>query len=199
MVYLVELCVLGYAGIYPMSRGGFLCLLLPTGVMLVEWVIRVIKEKEYSKLYICIVVCNFVAAVSLLILPDRYKERLLDIKSYTLFNSREILAKAGIELAKGGELFGKGFGYYQKMMNTGYGSHNCFVDVYVAVGIIGVLIFFSVFLYLLFRLRNNQGRAWLGIAFICAMVESQMSYQLWIPIAMAYLLCDRRWEAIWKE
>jgi len=198
-VYAIELFVLLYAGVYPMSRGGFLCMILPAGILLIEWIVRVIKEKEFGKLYVCIVVCNLIAAVSLLILPDRYKERLLSLESYTFFNSREVLAKTGIELAEGGELFGKGFGYFQKMTNNGYGSHNCFVDIYVAVGIVGVIFFLGIFVYLLVRLRNNLGRAWLGIAFISAMVESQTSYQLWIPIVMAYLLCERKRAEVWKE
>lgn len=199
LIYAAELAVLVYAGIYPMSRGGFLCILLPIGLLVVDWVIQIIKQKEYTKLYVCIVLSNLCAAVGLLLLQGRYRERLLSMDSYTYFSARDTLAKEGIELVKGSELFGKGFGYYQKMMNTSYGSHNCFVDVYVATGLIGVLLFCGIFVYLLVRLRNNTGRAWLGMAFLCAMVESQMSYQFWIPIAMAYLLCNRERCEVWKE
>ncbi len=199
LVYALELAILVYAGIYPMSRGGFLSILLPAGLLVVDWLIQIIKQKEYNKLYVFIVLSNLCVAVGLLLLQGRYGERLLSMESYTYFSSRDTLAKEGIGLVRGSELFGKGFGYYQKMMNTSYGSHNCFVDVYVATGLIGVLLFCGIFVYLLVRLRNNAGRAWLGMGFICAMVESQMSYQFWIPIAMAYLLCNRERCEVWKE
>ncbi len=199
LIYAAELAVLVYAGIYPMSRGGFLSILLPMALLLVDWVIQVIKQKDFDKLYVCIVLSNLCAAVGLLLLQGRYRERLLSMESYTFFSSREVLAKTGIELTEGSEVFGKGFGYFQKMTGNGYGAHNCFVDIYVATGVIGVLFLLGVFVYLLVRLRNNAGRAWLGMAFICAMVESQMSYQFWVPIAMAYLLCDRERREVWKE
>jgi len=199
LIYAAELAVLVYAGIYPMSRGGFLSILLPMALLLVDRVIQIIKQKDFDKLYVCIVLSNLCAAVGLLLLQGRYRERLLSVESYAFFSSREVLAKTGIELTKGSEVFGKGFGYFQKMTGNGYGAHNCFVDIYVATGIIGVLFLLGVFVYLLLRLRNNAGRAWLGIAFICAMVESQMSYQFWVPIAMAYLLCDRERREVWKE
>ena len=149
LVYALEMAILAYAGIYPMSRGGFLSILLPAGLLVVDWVIRIIKQKEYDKLYVFIVLSNLCAAVGLLLLQGKYKERLLSINSYTDFNSRDILAKEGIELVRGRELFGKGFGYFQKMTGNGYGSHNCFVDIYVAMGIIGVLFLLGVFVYLL--------------------------------------------------
>lgn len=199
LIYAAELAILVYAGIYPMSRGGFLSILLPMALLLVDRVIQIIKQKDFDKLYVYIVLSNLCAAVGLLLLQGRYRERLLSVESYTFFSSREVLAKTGIALTEGSEVFGKGFGYFRKMTGNGYGAHNCFVDIYVATGIIGVLFLVGIFVYLLVRLRNNAGRAWLGIAFICAMVESQMSYQLWVPIAMAYLLCDRERREVWKE
>lgn len=186
----IEMIILFYAGIYPMSRGGFLCILAPVGIFFVNRYIEAIRKAKIKRIIEGIglgigavfIIWNFI--------PEQYKNRLLSLENYSYSNSgmRDVLAKQAIELVQGHELIGRGFGYYQRVLESSYGAHNCFVDMYVNAGIIGGVGMIIIFVYPIIKCKNIISYSWISIAFVAAFFESQMSYQLWLPLAMGWLI-----------
>lgn len=181
---ILQIVILLYAGIYPMSRGGFLSLFLP---LIINEFFRIKEEKIIISLkrlslfiLLALILANF--------LPKQYFERLLNIENYTLKNSsgRDILILKALKLVEENKIIGMGIGYYQKILEKNYGTHNIFVDIYIAFGIIGVILTIILFIYPIIKKMNSKTVSWLIMTIVAAMVESQLSYQIWIPLAMAW-------------
>lgn len=181
---ILQLIILLYAGIYPMSRGGFLSLFLP--IMINE----LYKFKKRKVIYSIkpLVIITLVCFFSYLFLPSQYIERLLNIENYTLEKSsgRNVLFLEALEYVKDNKIIGMGLGYYQKVLGKSYGTHNVFLDIYLAFGMVGVAIFILLFIYPIIKKINSKTISWIVMAMVAAVLESQLSYQIWIPLVMAW-------------
>lgn len=188
--YFIELFLLLYAGIYPMSRGGFLCMFFPLFIFLADRYRAAIKKFKIKKIVGGILILCLAVYAMWNLLPKEYVNRLLLLESYTYHNSgnRDILVKQAIELVQGHELTGLGFGYYQSVLKTSYGAHNCFVDMYVNAGLVGLVGLIIIFVYPIIKCKNAKCYSWIVMALIAAFFESQMSYQVWVPLAIAWLI-----------
>ena len=181
---LLQILILLYGGIYPMSRGGFLSLFLP----LVINVVFKIKKKGMFFLLKKLPIFILLILIFVNFLPKQYFERLINVENYIFSNSggRNILILEALKLVEENKIIGMGVGYYQKILNKGYGVHNIFVDIYIAFGIIGVVLTIILFIYPIIKKMNSKTVSWLIMAMIAAMIESQLSYQIWIPLAMSW-------------
>ena len=72
--------------------------------------------------------------------------------------SRLNLLRSGINLFKDKPLFGFGMGNYIELVSTELYSHNNYIEIMVGGGIIGLLIYYSLYLELLFRMRKQRKR-----------------------------------------
>lgn len=190
VILLFELLILIYSSIYPMSRGGFLCAFVPFFLTIINTfrkeILNVFSIKNFSKIVLLLIITILIIKL----LPEQYVNRLLNTDSYSLENSsqRDVLTKQAINMVTGSKFFGKGFGYYQMISGSTYGCHNCFIDLYVSSGLVGMCSFGYIFLYLLLKTKLSMNvMAWLSMALISAFLESQLSYQIFIPFCMAWL------------
>lgn len=189
IIIAIQFIIMLYAGIYPMSRGGFLSLVLPILMWGIYQYRESIKKIKWKQIIIGIgIVCLVVWLISN-VLPEQYVNRLFGANSYSYSNSgdRDIYINQAIEITHGHEVFGRGFGYYQELTNSSYGLHNCFADMYVSTGLVGMIGLIIVFFYPMLKCRKIEPFCWVLMALPAALFESQLSYQVWVPLAVGWL------------
>lgn len=186
LLHLAEILLLLYSGIYPMSRGGFACIVLPVLIWGGHFFLYQLKRARSE--YAVTVLIVFAVVIFLLthFLPEQYVGRLFDLEMYSTnqMNGRDKIMVDSFRAMRGHEIVGGGFGYLQGRLSLSYGAHNCFIDIYGIAGMIGLIPFLLFFIYPVVKTKYINTICWVVMALCAAVFESQLSYQVFVPLAL---------------
>ena len=186
--------LLFYVCLLPNSRGGFLSLVLVTGCILLEVNHRF--QQEHGGRFSGKLLLGLLAALVLLyiILPDEFIARLWRMDQWELDDTGRLsLWREGTAMVTD-PIFGMGPSYYELHSDSrwrAYGTHNMFVDIYIAAGIIGLLLIVGLFLS--FARRDFLALSFLAMPVARTMVEAGRSYGTWAILAVLGIIlnyCD---------
>lgn len=184
-----------YTCLLPNSRGGFVSLAAAVGLILLEYSQRFQKEHggRFSGRLLLGAAVLFVGLY--VILPTEYVDRLWRFNEWDLDDTGRLsLWQNGIAMVTD-PLFGMGPSYYELHSTSkwhAYGVHNMFIDIYIAAGLIGLVLI--VLLFLSFARRDLLALAILSMPVARTMVEAGRSYGTWMILAMLGILlnyCDK--------
>ena len=184
-----------YTCLLPNSRGGFVSLAAAVGLILLEYSQRF--QKEHGGRFSGRLLLG--AAVLLVglyvLLPEEYIARLWRFDEWDLDDTGRLsLWQDGIATVTD-PLLGMGPSYYELHSTSRwrlYGVHNMFIDIYIATGLIGLVLI--VLLFWSFARRDFLALAILSMPVARTMVEAGRSYGTWMILAILGILlnyCDQ--------
>lgn len=140
--------------IYSGSRNGFLCFL----VFLFWWYLFC-KQKKLPKHPILVYIILIIIFLILYLSFTSLLEYTLIWKRFSAFDdnssqTRLFLYKEGFEMISKKPIFGIGLNNFSESSKTGLYSHSDYIEVAANTGIIGFILYFSIYVILWFRLRR---------------------------------------------
>ena len=186
--------VIGLCG----SRAALVCLIIPV------FVNKLFERGGFVKALFLVAVVLGVGFILVFNIPILYSnigvriEELLAILSGnddgTEDVSRFILAAAGLEWFKSSPIIGYGIKNFmvlsEKTIFEGFYAHNNYIELLVDVGILGLITYYSSYVYLFRkrRLLDNYSKHWL-VAFLVLILFADLANVSYYDFTLQFVLC----------